>query len=73
MKYISGDILTKEKIINGHISIKGHKIEDLNKGNPPEKPIHKGLIVPTFVNSHTHIGDSFIYDKKLRYQKILLS
>jgi len=36
------------------------------KGNPPKKPIHKGLIVPTLVNAHTHIGDSFIRKRNLK-------
>ena len=38
----------------------------VEKGTSPKKPICKGLIVPTFVNAHTHIGDSFIKKKHIK-------
>ena len=39
---------------------------ELGKVLPPEKPIAKGLILPTCVNAHTHLGDSFIRFKHLK-------
>ena len=65
MQYISGRILTEKGFINGHISIKNNQYMDLSKGNSPDTPIHKGLIIPSFINFHTHIADAFI-----RYEKI---
>ncbi len=63
MDYVSGEILTEETIINGYIGFEKNKIIETGKGMPPKNPICKGLIVPTFVNSHTHLGDSFIRKK----------
>ena len=64
MKYIYGNILTKNGLINGYISYKNNKIVEIRKGNPPKKPYLKGLIIPNLINMHTHIGDSFIKEKK---------
>ena len=69
MEYISGEILSSEGIKKGYITIeKGNKIV-IGKGLPPKKPICRGLIIPTFVNSHTHIGDSFIRSKNIDLPK----
>ena len=67
MKYVQGEILTPDGFIDGHISFEqNQEIFEISKGVPPEKPIVKGLILPTFVNAHTHIGDSFIRNKNLK-------
>ena len=66
MEYVSGEILTVNGFERGYLGIENHKIMDRGKGNPPKKPIHKGLIVPTLVNAHTHIGDSFIRKRNLK-------
>ncbi|KYK24872.1 hypothetical protein AYK24_05650 [Thermoplasmatales archaeon SG8-52-4] len=69
MEYVSGEILTVNKFKKGYIAFEKGIIKEVGKGNPPKKPISKGLIVPTFVNAHTHIGDSFIRDKKIELPK----
>lgn len=69
MEYVSGEILTESGFKEGYISFEKRKIIDVWKGIPPKKPICKGYIVPSFVNSHTHIGDSFIAEKKLHLPK----
>jgi len=66
MKYVQGEILTKDGFINGYVGFEQDKGGgEVRKGAPPEKPVAKGLILPTFVNAHTHIGDSFIRLKHL--------
>ena len=65
MKYVSGEILKENGFVKGYIGFEKRIIVEIGKGNPPEKPICKGLILPSFVNSHTHIGDSFIKQKKI--------
>jgi cytosine/adenosine deaminase-related metal-dependent hydrolase len=65
MQYVSGEILTNNGFQKGYIGFEKHKIIDVGKGVSPKKPIAKGLIVPSFVNTHTHIGDSFIKNKKV--------
>jgi cytosine/adenosine deaminase-related metal-dependent hydrolase len=37
----------------------------MGKGSPPQKPFIRGIIVPSFVNAHTHIGDAFIRGKRI--------
>jgi cytosine/adenosine deaminase-related metal-dependent hydrolase len=69
MDYISGKILTKNGLEEGYIGIYKFKIEEIGKGKPIKKPKCKGLIVPRFVNAHTHIGDSFIKEKKIKLPK----
>jgi len=66
MKYVQGEILTTDGFITGYISFEQNQgVFEVRKGVPAEKPIAKGLILPTFVNAHTHIGDSFIRLKHL--------
>lgn len=60
MIYISGKILTEDGFKKGYIAkSKSNKIE-IRWGNPQESPLCKGIIVPSFINAHTHIGDAFI-------------
>jgi cytosine/adenosine deaminase-related metal-dependent hydrolase len=67
MKYVQGEILTKDGFITGYLSLKhDEKVSEIRKGTPPEKPIANGLILPTCVNAHTHLGDSFIRLKHLQ-------
>jgi len=66
MEYVSGEIFTVNGFERGYLGIENHKIMDHGKSNSPKKPIHKGLIVPTLVNAHTHIGDSFIRKRNLK-------
>ncbi len=69
MDYIQGDILTEEGFIKGHIAFDSDDKLSIKRGSSPKKPLVRGLIVPSFVNSHTHIGDSFIKDKKIELPK----
>ena len=65
MKYVSGEILTVDGLKKGYIGFEKNKIVETGSNLPPKKPVCKGLIVPTFVNMHTHIGDSFIKKKNI--------
>ena len=65
MDYVSGKILTVEGFYKGYLGFEKHIIVEIGKGIAPKKPIYKGLIVPTFINAHTHIGDSFIRKKNV--------
>ena len=66
MKYVEGDILTQNDFQKGYVGITRDGTIEIGKGPPPKKPIAKGIIIPTFVNSHTHIGDSFVKTKKIK-------
>jgi len=65
MWYAEGDILTPEGFVKGYLGFTQERVMELKDGTPPEKPIVKGLILPAFVNAHTHLGDSFIKTKNL--------
>ena len=69
MDYVSGEILTDSGFKKGYLGFEKNKIVARGKGNPPKRPICKGLIVPSFVNAHTHIGDSFIGEKSIDLPK----
>jgi len=69
MKFVSGEILTEDGFEKGFLSFKKNIIVEKGNNSPPQKPICKGLIVPSFVNSHTHIGDSFIRRKNIKLPK----
>ena len=69
MDFVSGEILTKNGFEKGFIAFEKGKIVETGSGNSPKKPICRGLIVPTFVNAHTHIGDSFIKEKRIELPK----
>ena len=69
MDFVSGEILTKNGSKKGYIGFENRTIVETGKGIPPKKPVCKGLIVPKFVNVHTHIGDSFIREKNIDLPK----
>ena len=73
MDFVSGKLLTDVGLKSGYIAFNNKKIVEIGKGNPPSKPICKGLITPSFVNAHTHIGDSFIKEKGIdsAYEDVL--
>jgi len=66
MEYVSGEILTVKGLERGYLGFKNDLIIERGKGNPQKKPLCNGIIVPSFINSHTHIGDSFIKKKKVK-------
>ena len=69
MDYVSGEILTDSGFKKGYLGFENKLIVETGKDTPPKKPICNGLIVPTFVNAHTHIGDSFIKDRNVKLPK----
>jgi len=71
MEFVSGEILTSDGFQKGYIGFEKKKIVETGNLNPPKKPISKGLIVPSFVNAHTHIGDSFIREKNINLPNII--
>ncbi len=59
MPRISGHILTDEGFVEGSISFDKNEILDISTQRHAN-PLAKGVVLPLFVNPHTHIGDSFI-------------
>jgi len=69
MDYVSGEIFTVNGFKGGYLGFEKDKIVESGSGYPPKKPVCKGLIVPSFINAHTHIGDSFIRKKNIKLPK----
>ena len=65
MKYIAGRILTDAGFKRGYIKVSMNKIIEMNFGSCPKTPDLRGLITPSFVNMHTHLGDAFISQKNI--------
>ncbi len=69
MKYVSGELFTKEGWKPGYLGFDKYIIQEIGAGSPPKPPVAHGLIIPSFVNMHTHIGDAFIKNKKIHLPK----
>jgi cytosine/adenosine deaminase-related metal-dependent hydrolase len=65
MDYVSGEILTESGFKRGYFGFENRKIVETGSDVPPKKPLCNGFIVPTLINAHTHIGDSFIRKKNI--------
>ena len=69
MDFVSGEILTENGFQKGYLGLERNCIIETGKGNCSGKPVAKGLIVPTFVNMHTHLGDSFVKYRNINLPK----
>lgn len=63
MNCISGKILTEQGFKQGYIILKDQEMPRLHFGNHSYNTSNKAIIIPTFINAHTHIGDTFIRRK----------
>ncbi|MGE4275396.1 MAG: deaminase, partial [Candidatus Methanomethylophilaceae archaeon] len=57
MFYISGQILLGDEFVTGHLGIEDGVIREIGDGDSPEPPLHTGIVIPAFVNGHTHCAD----------------
>lgn len=64
--FSNGTILAGENLeaVEGYLSVKDGLIKEIGEGRPQKRGIdlHRGFIIPTFVNAHTHVGDSIMKD-----------
>lgn len=46
--------------VEGYLIVQDNQIKEIGEGQPPKRGIdlHKGFIIPSFINSHTHLADS---------------
>lgn len=58
--YFSGQIFLNGGFQEGYVAVENGIICRIGRGFCPEKPAAKGIILPTFINAHTHIGDSAV-------------
>jgi cytosine/adenosine deaminase-related metal-dependent hydrolase len=60
MHYATGEILTPEGFTHGYVAYNKAGIQDIQLTTAPQKSDITGILTPTFINSHTHLGDAFI-------------
>lgn len=56
MQYVSGQLLTEEGFVEGHVGFEDGVVAEVGRGKAKDS-VSEGLILPTFVNAHTHIAD----------------
>ena len=59
MPRVNGQILTEDGFIEGSLEFNSDQILDISSQKTGD-PLADGIVLPLFVNPHTHIGDSFI-------------
>ena len=62
MRYVSGLIFQGEEFEKGYIGFEEGVVKETGKGAKRDA-VAKGIIIPTFVNAHTHIADAVIKDE----------
>jgi len=65
MNCIQGKILTEQGFKDGYILLKNTENPTIHFGTSSKSSGQKSLIIPPFVNAHTHIGDTFIRRKNI--------
>ena len=59
MDFVAGTILTSDGFTEGGLGIEDGMIAELSK-TKPRAPVATGVVIPSFCNAHTHLGDAFI-------------
>ena len=68
---MSGKILTPEGFQDGHVGFEDGRIIETGKGRAKES-VAEGIVLPTFVNAHTHIVDFVVpMDLSLTLEKVV--
>jgi len=58
MDILSGTVQTKDGMVRGYVCIEKGIVTHIEEGDPPEKPLATGMIIPPMANSHTHCADA---------------
>jgi cytosine/adenosine deaminase-related metal-dependent hydrolase len=58
--YLGRWLFTPEGIMKGCLKIQGDSVVEVCEGSPPTESTN-ALVLPSFINAHTHIGDSLAY------------
>jgi len=73
MRCVAGSILLEDGFKDGYITYNIKNMPVLHFEKTKEQIQYEGLIIPSFVNAHTHIGDSFIRKMKIPLPKDIKS
>ncbi len=53
-------LYVEDGLVPGYLSVEGDEVVETCEGSPPRDAV-KGIVLPAFVNAHTHIGDAVAY------------
>ena len=53
-------LFTQEGVVDGYLLLEGDEVVEVCRGRAPEGS-SQAIVLPGFINAHTHIGDSFAY------------
>ncbi len=59
MHYVAGKILSEDGFSDGYIGFQDGIVAEVGDGDVPSA-VARGIVVPTFVNSHTHLADFIV-------------
>lgn len=66
VEYYEGYLMEETRFRRGFVAVENGIIQEVNyHSSPPKEPIISGIIVPSFVNAHTHVADR-IFRKKFQ-------
>jgi len=72
MKYLFGNVYDGTSFFLGYVCIKDSEITAIEEGEPPERPVATGTIIPGLVNCHTHAGDAGLQiDEKMSLEELV--
>jgi cytosine/adenosine deaminase-related metal-dependent hydrolase len=73
MEYLSGLVFNGTDFTEGYVGIEEGIIKELGDGRPPERPIASGVVVPGFVNAHTHSADGLLtFDGTVKLEELVM-
>lgn len=62
MALYAGGVLFPTGLRPGWVEVERAAVRKVGEGAPPGRPDATGLLMPTFWNMHTHLGDAFLYE-----------
>lgn len=57
MQVYSGRLWRDAAFVEGWVAVEDGLIASVGSGAPPERPVARGVLLPSLVNAHTHCGD----------------
>lgn len=58
MRVLAGQLFTPQGWVEGHVVVEAGRCVEVRPGPARVEPAARGVVVPAFVNAHTHVGDA---------------
>ncbi|HIJ00465.1 MAG: hypothetical protein PWQ88_874 [Candidatus Methanomethylophilaceae archaeon] len=60
MRYLAGQIFDGCGFYEGYLGVERGVISEIGDGAPPDRAVLTGIIVPAFIDCHTHVADASV-------------